>query len=198
MRVTIAEDLPMSDCRHVRATARPAPEAQRRSPSARRASLDLQQRSRYAPDAPAKFKAGELVRCWRTMIGPGTGLCQSAVADRARMLETWKMPDAAWLTARIRDRAGACASACTRSPIIGWCTASPTGCRDWWWTAMGQPASCRSAPPAWSAETAHTRGLKQGSSAKPLLFKNDSAAREMEGLPSYVETAMGKFDKPAR
>jgi 23S rRNA (cytosine1962-C5)-methyltransferase len=30
-----------------------------------------------------------------------------------------------------------------------------------------------------------------------LLFKNDSSAREMEGLPSYVETAKGTFDKPA-
>jgi 23S rRNA (cytosine1962-C5)-methyltransferase len=30
-----------------------------------------------------------------------------------------------------------------------------------------------------------------------LLFKNDSAAREMEGLPSYVEAAKGSFDAPA-
>jgi 23S rRNA (cytosine1962-C5)-methyltransferase len=28
-----------------------------------------------------------------------------------------------------------------------------------------------------------------------LLFKNDSSAREMEGLPSYVEAAKGKFDE---
>jgi 23S rRNA (cytosine1962-C5)-methyltransferase len=28
-----------------------------------------------------------------------------------------------------------------------------------------------------------------------LLFKNDSGAREMEGLPSYVEAAKGKFDE---
>ena len=27
-----------------------------------------------------------------------------------------------------------------------------------------------------------------------LLFKNDGAAREMEGLPSYVEAAKGRFD----
>src|SRR5258708_34017129 len=30
-----------------------------------------------------------------------------------------------------------------------------------------------------------------------LLFKNDSSAREMEGLPSYIEAAKGSFDKPA-
>jgi 23S rRNA (cytosine1962-C5)-methyltransferase len=30
-----------------------------------------------------------------------------------------------------------------------------------------------------------------------VLFKNDSSAREMEGLPSYVETATGNFDQPA-
>jgi 23S rRNA (cytosine1962-C5)-methyltransferase len=30
-----------------------------------------------------------------------------------------------------------------------------------------------------------------------LLFKNDSTAREMEGLPGYVEAVKGSFDKPA-
>jgi 23S rRNA (cytosine1962-C5)-methyltransferase len=31
-----------------------------------------------------------------------------------------------------------------------------------------------------------------------LLFKNDSGAREMEGLPSYVEVAKGEFDQLGR
>ncbi len=31
-----------------------------------------------------------------------------------------------------------------------------------------------------------------------LLFKNDSAARDMEGLPSYVEAAKGSFAAPHR
>ena len=33
------------------------------------------------------------------------------------------------------------------------------------------------------------------SGCEALLFKNDSSAREMEGLPSYVEPAMGNFDE---
>ncbi|HMI73818.1 MAG TPA: class I SAM-dependent rRNA methyltransferase, partial [Steroidobacteraceae bacterium] len=39
--------------------------------------------------------------------------------------------------------------------------------------------------------------LSQVLRCEAVLFKNDSSAREMEGLPSYVETAKGNFDKPA-
>ena len=38
---------------------------------------------------------------------------------------------------------------------------------------------------------------RRSCSCEALLFKNDSAAREMEGLPSYVEAAKGSFDGPA-
>ena len=34
--------------------------------------------------------------------------------------------------------------------------------------------------------------------AKSLLFKNDSAARELEGLPSYIEAAMGAIRRSGR
>jgi 23S rRNA (cytosine1962-C5)-methyltransferase len=39
------------------------------------------------------------------------------------------------------------------------------------------------------------QALEQVLHCDALLFKNDSSAREMEGLPSYVETATGKFDE---
>jgi 23S rRNA (cytosine1962-C5)-methyltransferase len=39
------------------------------------------------------------------------------------------------------------------------------------------------------------QALEQVLHCDALLFKNDSSAREMEGLPSYVEAAKGKFDE---
>src|SRR6202035_4167408 len=39
------------------------------------------------------------------------------------------------------------------------------------------------------------QALQQVLHCDALLFKNDSPAREMEGLPSYVEAALGKFDE---
>jgi 23S rRNA (cytosine1962-C5)-methyltransferase len=39
------------------------------------------------------------------------------------------------------------------------------------------------------------QALEQVLGCEALLFKNDSSAREMEGLPSYVEAAKGKFDE---
>jgi 23S rRNA (cytosine1962-C5)-methyltransferase len=39
------------------------------------------------------------------------------------------------------------------------------------------------------------QALEQVLHCDALLFKNDSSAREMEGLPSYVEAAKGKFEE---
>ncbi len=40
--------------------------------------------------------------------------------------------------------------------------------------------------------------LKQALKCESLLFKNDGTARELEGLPSYVEAAIGTFDGPGK
>ena len=53
-----------------------------------------------------KFKAGELVRVLAhndRALGLAYVNPQSLIS--ARMLETWKLPDAAWFAARIRPRA---------------------------------------------------------------------------------------------
>jgi 23S rRNA (cytosine1962-C5)-methyltransferase len=42
------------------------------------------------------------------------------------------------------------------------------------------------------------QALEQVLGCESLLFKNDSSAREMEGLPSYVEAAKGKVDELGR
>jgi len=146
----------------------------------------------------AKFKAGELVRVLAhndRALGLAYVNPQSLIA--ARVLETWKIPDVAWLAARIRvalslrerlyskpyyrlvygesdglpglviDRYG---SAC----VVQIGTAGMEQLKPKIQEALGQVLRCEA-----------------------VLFKNDSSAREMEGLPSYVETAKGNFDKPA-
>jgi len=146
----------------------------------------------------AKFTAGELVRVLAhndRALGLAYVNPQSLIA--ARVLETWKIPDVAWLAARIRvalslrerlypkpyyrlvygesdglpglviDRYG---SAC----VVQIGTAGMEQLKPKIQEALGQVLRCEA-----------------------VLFKNDSSAREMEGLPSYVETAKGNFDKPA-
>jgi len=76
--------LPMSDLKLGGRVARPPPEAQRRSPSARRTSMDLQQRSRYAANSATQVQGGSSwCVCWRTNDRAlGLGYVQSAVADQ--------------------------------------------------------------------------------------------------------------------
>ena len=145
-----------------------------------------------------KFQAGELVRVLAhndRALGLAYVNPKSLIA--ARMLETWKTPDTTWLAARIRaamtlrerlypkpyyrlvygesdglpglvvDRYG---SSC----VVQIGTAGMEQLKPQIAEALGQVVRCDA-----------------------LLFKNDSAAREMEGLPSYVEAFKGNFDKPA-
>ncbi len=51
----------------------------------------------------------------------------------------------------------------------------------------------RSARPAWRhASTELARGARAGDRPGAVIWKNDGGARELEGLPSYVETALGE------
>ena len=83
-----------------------------------------------------------------------------------------------------------CASAMSAASTTGWCTASPTACRDWWSTAM---ATC------WSAQIA-TLGMERAASEieaalrrvlapAVLVWKNDGNARDLESLPHGVQLA---------
>jgi 23S rRNA (cytosine1962-C5)-methyltransferase len=120
---------------------------------------------------------------------------QSLIA--ARMLETWKIPDTAWLAARIR-------SAMTLRDRL-----YPTPYyRLVYGESDGLPGLVVDRYRTTCVAQIGTAGMEQ---LKPqiqealiqvvrcdaLLFRNDSAAREMEGLPSYVEAVKGSFDKPA-
>jgi 23S rRNA (cytosine1962-C5)-methyltransferase len=145
-----------------------------------------------------KFKAGELVRVLAhndRALGLAYVNPKSLIA--ARVLETWKIPDTAWLAARIR------AAMSLRDRLY-----PKPYYRLVYGESDGLPGLIVDRYGSNCVAQIGTAGMEQ---LKPqiqealnevlrcdgLLFKNDSAAREMEGLPNYVEAAKGAFDKPA-
>jgi 23S rRNA (cytosine1962-C5)-methyltransferase len=145
-----------------------------------------------------KFKAGDLVRVLAhndRALGLAYVNPQSLIA--ARVLETWKIPDVAWLAARIRV-ALALRERLYPKPyyrlVYGESDGLPGLVIDRYGPAcvvqIGTAGMEQLKPKIQEA-------LNQVLRCEAVLFKNDSSAREMEGLPSYVETAKGNFDKPA-
>jgi 23S rRNA (cytosine1962-C5)-methyltransferase len=145
-----------------------------------------------------KFKAGELVRVLAhndRALGLAYVNPQSLIA--ARVLETWKIPDAAWLAARIRV-ALALRERLYPKPyyrlVYGESDGLPGLVIDRYGSAcvvqIGTAGMEQLKPKIQEA-------LSQVLRCDAVLFKNDGSAREMEGLPSYVEAAKGSFDKPA-
>ncbi len=145
-----------------------------------------------------KFKAGELVRVLAhndRALGLAYVNPQSLIS--ARLLSTWRLPDAAWFAERMRI-ALALRERLYAEPYY----------RAVYGEADGLPglvidrygAECVVVQIA----TAGMERLKpqiqeavlQLFKCDTLLFKNDGAAREPEGLPLYVEVAKGKLDQP--
>jgi 23S rRNA (cytosine1962-C5)-methyltransferase len=145
-----------------------------------------------------KFKAGELVRVLAhndRALGLAYVNPKSLIA--ARMLETWKIPDTAWLAARIRA-AMTLRDRLYPKPyyrlVYGESDGLPGLVVDRYGTtcvAQIGTAGMEQLKPQIQEALSHV--LKY----EALLFKNDSAAREMEGLPAYVEAVKGSFDEPA-
>jgi 23S rRNA (cytosine1962-C5)-methyltransferase len=145
-----------------------------------------------------KFKAGELVRVLAhndRALGLAYVNPKSLIA--ARVLETWKIPDTAWMAARIRA-ALTLRERLYPKPyyrlVYGESDGLPGLVVDRYGTScvaqIGTAGMEQLKPQIQEA-------LSQVLRYEALLFKNDSAAREMEGLPSYVEAAKGSFDAPA-
>src|ERR1700722_3808989 len=145
-----------------------------------------------------KFKAGELVRVLAhndRALGLAYVNPKSLIA--ARMLETWKIPDTAWLAARIRA-AMTLRDRLYPKPyyrlVYGESAGLPGLVIDRYGTScvmqIGTAGMERLKPQIQEA-------LSQVLSCDAVLFKNDSAARDMEGLQGYVEVVKGSFDAPA-
>jgi 23S rRNA (cytosine1962-C5)-methyltransferase len=146
-----------------------------------------------------KFEAGELVRVLAhndRALGVAYVNPRSLIA--ARLLSTWVLPDAAWLKSRIK-KALALRERLYQKPyyrlVYGESDGLPGLVVDRYGPAcvvqIGTAGMERLKIPIQDA-------LRQLLKCESLLFKNDGAAREMEGLPSYVEAALGTFDGPGR
>jgi 23S rRNA (cytosine1962-C5)-methyltransferase len=143
-----------------------------------------------------KFKAGELVRVLaHNDHALGLAYVNPHSLISARMLETWTLPDVAWLAKRI-GAALTLRERLYRKPyyrlVYGESDGLPGLVIDRYGPAcvvqIGTAGMERLKPQIQQA-------LEQVLRCESLLFKNDSSAREMEGLPCYVEAARGKFDE---
>ena len=146
----------------------------------------------------AKFKPGELVRVLAhndRALGLAYVNPQSLIS--ARLLETWSLPDAAWLAARIRAalrlREHLYAHPYYRL-VYGESDGLPGLVIDRYGSAcvvqIGTAGMER-------LKLQIVEALEQVLNCKALLFKNDGSLREMEGLPNYVEAAKGRVDELA-
>jgi 23S rRNA (cytosine1962-C5)-methyltransferase len=196
MRANIAEVLPMSDSSN--AAELPALRLKRNEDRRLHAGhlwifsneVDTQQ------TPITKFKAGELVRVLAhndRALGLAYINPQSLIS--ARMLGTWKIPDAAWLAARIRV-ALSLRERLYGAPyyrlVYGESDGLPGLVVDRYGSAcvvqIGTAGMER-------LKNQIQQALEQVLGCEALLFKNDGSTRDMEGLPSYVEAARGRFDE---
>jgi 23S rRNA (cytosine1962-C5)-methyltransferase len=144
-----------------------------------------------------KFKAGELVRVLAhndRALGLGYVNPHSLIA--ARLLSSWTIPDTAWIKTRIA-RALKLRERLYAKPyyrlVYGESDGLPGLVVDRYGPAcvvqIGTAGMERLKTPIQEA-------LLQLLQCEWLLYKNDGSARELEGLPAYVEVAKGSFDGP--
>jgi 23S rRNA (cytosine1962-C5)-methyltransferase len=143
-----------------------------------------------------KFTAGELVRVLAhndRALGLAYVNPQSLIS--ARMLLTWSIPDAAWLARRIR-KALALRERLYPKPyyrlVYGESDGLPGLVVDRYGSACVVQIGTAGME---KLKSQIQQALEQVLHCDVLLFKNDSSAREMEGLPSYVEAAKGRVDE---
>jgi 23S rRNA (cytosine1962-C5)-methyltransferase len=144
-----------------------------------------------------KFKAGELVRVLAhndralglAYVNPQSLIC-------GRLLETWSIPDVAWFVARMRAALSLRERFYSKPYyrlLYGESDGVPGLVVDRYGSAcvvqIGTAGMERFKPQIQQA-------LRQLLRCEAVLFKNDNSARDVEGLPKYVEAATGTFDSP--
>ncbi len=146
--------------------------------------------------ALTKFTPGELVRVL-THNDKALGLAyvnpKSLIS--ARMLGTWKVPDTAWFAARIKI-ALALRERLYQDPYYRVVYGESDGLPGLVIDRYGKQCVVQIGTAGMeSLKLPIQEAVLRVLQCESLLFKNDSGAREMEGLPSYVETAKGSFDE---
>ncbi|MDP9014689.1 MAG: class I SAM-dependent rRNA methyltransferase [Pseudomonadota bacterium] len=143
-----------------------------------------------------KFQAGALARVLaHNDRALGLAYVNPKSLISARMLDTWTMPDAAWFAARIRV-ALALRERLYREPFYRVVYGESDGLPGLVVDRYGTQCVAQIGTAGMELLKPHIqRALLQVLECDALLFKNDSGARELEGLPSYVEAAKGDFDE---
>jgi 23S rRNA (cytosine1962-C5)-methyltransferase len=143
-----------------------------------------------------KFMAGELVRVLAhndRALGLAYVNPQSLIS--ARLLSTWHPPDAAWFAERIQSALGLRERLYTQPyyrVVYGEADGLPGLVIDRYGSQcvvqIGTAGMERLKMPIQEA-------VLKVLQCETLLFKNDGGARELEGLPAYVEVAKGQLDQ---
>jgi 23S rRNA (cytosine1962-C5)-methyltransferase len=197
MRSPMAEVLPMSDSE----SAAPLPALRLKRNEDRRlhaGHLWVYSNEVDTQQTPlTKFEPGELVRVLAHNDRPlGLAYVNPQSLISARLLQTWTEPDAAWFAARIRG-ALALRERLYAAPYYRAVYGESDG-------LPGLVVDRYAARCVVQIGTAGMERLKAHIQAAvfevldcdALLYKNDGGARELEGLPSYVEAVNGTFTEP--
>ena len=140
------------------------------------------------------FQAGQLVRVLAhndralglAYVNPQSLIC-------ARLLESWKIPDVAWFAARLR-RALGLRERLYAAPYYRLVYGEADGLPGLVIDRFGGTCVVQIGTAGMERFKNQIRqALAQELRVDALLFKNDGGARELEGLPAYVEEAVGSL-----
>jgi 23S rRNA (cytosine1962-C5)-methyltransferase len=142
-----------------------------------------------------KLKPGELVRVLaHNDRALGLAYANPASLITARLLETWAIPDARWFEARLR-RALALRERLYSEPYYRAVYGEADGLPGLVIDRYGERCVAQIGTAGMELMKAHIRAATERVfECETLIFKNDGSAREMEGLPSYVEVAKGGLE----
>ena len=143
-----------------------------------------------------RFAAGELVR---VLAHNDRALGLAYVNPRslisARMLSTWQPPDAAWFAARLRV-ALQLRERLYAEPYYRLAYGESDGLPGLVVDRYGTQCVVQIGTAGMELLKPHIQAaVLEVLRPEGLLFKNDSGSRELEGLPTYLEVAKGRFDE---
>jgi 23S rRNA (cytosine1962-C5)-methyltransferase len=140
-----------------------------------------------------KFEPGELVRVIAhndRALGLGYVNPQSLIC--ARMLESWRLPDVPWFVGRIRS-ALALRERLYAAPYYRLVYGESDGLPGLVIDRFGEVCVAQIGTAGMERlKPQIQQALQQAIGIRALLYKNDNAAREMEGLPQSIEQAVGE------
>jgi 23S rRNA (cytosine1962-C5)-methyltransferase len=127
----------------------------------------------------------------------GLAYANPASLITARLLETWTIPDAGWFEARLR-RALALRERLYPEPYYRAVYGEADGLPGLVIDRYGERCVAQIGTAGMELMKAHIRtAAERVFACETLIFKNDGAARELEGLPSYVEADQRPLEEGA-